>query len=278
MFAARTLKAGTTVGLTGLAAGFLFVANDTVHAGDAMHPTHYPFDTYKATASFDHASLRRGFEVFTGVCASCHSISLVAFRDLVGVTHSEDEAKEIAQGYQFPDEPDKDGNTIVNGKRLMRPGKLTDKFPNPYENENMARGRNNGSLPPDLSLIIKARHGGPDYLFSLLTGYKEEDEIPAGFELLENMHFNPYFAGGAIGMTAPLYDGAVEYSDGTPATTSQMAKDVTHFLNWCAEPEMEARKRMGWKAVGLFMLSIPPALYAKRLVWAPIKTQKILRR
>ena len=118
----------------------------------------------------------------------------------------------------------------------------------PYANDNAARAANNGALPPDLSLIVKARHGGPDYIFALLTGYREP---PAGVEIRPGLHYNPYFPGAAIGMAQQLFDGMVDYEDGTPATASQMAKDVTTFLNWAAEPEHDERKLMGLKVTPL---------------------------
>lgn len=127
------------------------------------------------------------------------------------------------------------------GQMFMRPGKLSDSFPSPYPNEEAARAANNGAYPPDLSYIILARHGNEDYVFSLLTGYQD---APAGFVIGEGQHFNPYFPGGAISMAQALYNEAAEYSDGTPATASQLAKDVTTFLSWCAQPEHDGRKKL----------------------------------
>lgn len=163
-----------------------------------------------------------------------------------------DEAKALAEENEYDTEPNDEGEIE------KRPGKLSDYIPSPYKNDEAARAANNGALPPDLSLIIKARHGGCDYIFSLLTGYPEEP--PAGAVVQSGLNFNPYFPGTGIAMARVLYDGLVEYEDNTPATTSQMAKDVVEFLNWAAEPEMDDRKRMGWKvmAVGttLFVLSV----------------------
>jgi ubiquinol-cytochrome c reductase cytochrome c1 subunit len=187
-------------------------------------------------------SLRRGFQVYREVCSACHSLKRIAWRNLVGVTHTVDEVKALAEEIEYDDEePDERGDIV------KRPGKLSDYMPNPYPNDNAARSGNAGALPPDLSLMIKARHGGADYVFSLLTGYPEDP--PPGIHLLEGLHYNPYFPGGAIAMARILFDGIteawydsdrtglVEYEDGTPATTSQMAKDVVHFLNWTASPE-----------------------------------------
>jgi hypothetical protein len=169
-----------------------------------------------------------------------------------------DEAKALAEENEYDTEPNDEGEIE------KRPGKLSDYIPSPYKNDEAARAANNGALPPDLSLIIKARHGGCNYIFSLLTGYP--DEPPAGAVVQSGLNFNPYFPGTGIAMARVLYDGLVEYEDKTPATTSQMAKDVVEFLNWAAEPEMDDRKRMGWKvmAVGsvLFALSVWVKRYA----------------
>ncbi|CAG8464110.1 12256_t:CDS:2 [Acaulospora colombiana] len=146
----------------------------------------------------------------------------------------------MAEELEYEDGPDEEGNYF------KRPGKPSDYLPAPYPNEEAARASNAGALPPDLSLITKARHGGADYIFSLLTGYYDP---PAGVEVREGLYYNPYFPGGAISMARALFDGLVEYEDGTPATTSQMAKDVTTFLSWAAEPEFDERKKMGVKAV-----------------------------
>jgi ubiquinol-cytochrome c reductase cytochrome c1 subunit len=154
-----------------------------------------------------------------------------------------------------------------------RPGKLSDYFPAPYANENEARDTNGGALPPDLSLIVKARHGGPDYIFALLTGY--EKEPPAGKTLREGLYYNPYFTGGAIAMPPPLRDGAIEFDDGTEGTLSQAAKDVTTFLHWAAEPEADDRRRMGFKAMlTLIALAIPLA-YWKRLKFSTVKSRVV---
>lgn len=219
-----------------------------------------------ALASYDYASIRRGFQVYRQICASCHSINKVAFRSLVGVTHSEEEMKKIAESYEITDGPDE------NGEMFERPGKLSDVIPGPYKNEEQARMANGGAYPPDLSLMVKARHYGIDYIFSLLTGYVD---APAGKPMLSGLYYNPYFPGGAIAMPKQLEDGQVDYEDGTPATESQMAKDVACFLAWAAEPEHDERKKGGLQ----FMLAIGAALiitgFYKRFRWSILKTRKI---
>jgi ubiquinol-cytochrome c reductase cytochrome c1 subunit len=152
------------------------------------------------------------------------------------VTHTVDEAKAMAEENEYDTEPNDEGEIE------KRPGKLSDYLPSPYKNDEAARAANNGALPPDLSLIVKARHGGCDYIFSLITGYPEEP--PPGVTVPEGLHFNPYFPGTGIAMARVLYNELVEYEDGTPASASQMAKDVVEFLNWSAEPEMDQRKKV----------------------------------
>lgn len=158
------------------------------------------------------------------------------------------------------------------GEYFMRPGKLSDYFPSPYPNEEAALAANNGAYPPDLSWIVSARHGGEDYIFALLTGYHEP---PAGISLREGQYYNPYFPGGAIGMAQALYNEAMEYSDGTPATASQLAKDVATFLKWASEPEWDDRKRIFIKACGIFSVLLVLTYYIKRHKWSALKTRKI---
>lgn len=190
----------------------------------------------------------------------------IAYRNLVGVSHTEAEAKAEAEEAQIKDGP----NEL--GEYYMRPGKLSDYFPSPYPNEEAARAANNGAYPPDLSWIVSARKGGEDYIFALLTGYHEP---PAGISLRDGQYYNPYFPGGAIGMAQALYNEAMEYSDGTPATASQLAKDVSVFLKWASEPEHDDRKRMLIKAIGIFGILIPLTYYIKRHKWSALKSRKI---
>ncbi|KAJ2858164.1 cytochrome c1, partial [Coemansia erecta] len=159
------------------------------------------------------------------------------------------------------------------GDMFQRPGKLTDPIPPPYANEEAARAANAGALPPDLSLITKARHGGVDYIYSLLTGYCDP---PAGVEVREGLNYNPYFPGGAIAMAQNIFDGVVEFEDGTPNTASQIAKDVVTFLNWAAEPELDDRKKIGAKALLLFSMLTAIALWAKRNRWQSLKARKVV--
>jgi len=182
------------------------------------------------------------------------------------VCYTEDEVKKLIENITVEDGPNAEGNMFE------RPAKLFDYMQSPYKNEGQARAANNGALPPDLSLIVKARHGFEDYIFALLTGYHD---APAGITMRPGLYYHPYFPGGAIGMPPPLMDGAVEYEDGTPATASQMAKDVTTFLAWCAEPEHDHRKKMGVEFVGILIVCAGLVGYMKRFRWAPIKSRKI---
>ena len=182
------------------------------HTTVRWHPYHHTLRMHTPTTD---ASIRRGFQVYQQVCAACHSLNLVHYRDLVGVSHTEDEAKELALEIEVPDGPNDEG------EMFERPGKLSDHLPNPYMNEQHARYANGGAYPPDLSLITKARHDGQNYVFALLLGYKEP---PAGVSVREGLYYNPYFPGGAIAMPKMLAEGGVEYDDGTEASEAQQAK------------------------------------------------------
>jgi ubiquinol-cytochrome c reductase cytochrome c1 subunit len=194
-------------------------------------------------------------------------MTFIHFRDLVGVTHTDEQARMLAKSMEVLDGPNEEG------EMYDRPAKLSDSFPSPYANNEAARSANNGALPPDLSCIAKARHSGPDYIFHLLTGYDKEP--PAGYPDKPGLHYNPYFEGGAIAMGAPLSDGQVESEDDTEATVSQMAKDVATFLQWCSEPEQDDRKKKGCQyGATLFMMTLL-AGYAKRFSWASTKSRRI---
>ena len=239
----------------------------TVLANDAMiHPPQQPWSHNGFLQAFDAAALRRGHMVYAQVCASCHGLSRIAYRNLVNVCYSEAETKAMAEDTDVKDGPNDEG------EYFDRPGKLSDYLPSPYPNEEAARYANNGAYPPDLSLIVKARHGGADYIFALLTGYKD---VPAGIAERETQYYNPYFSGGWIGMPPPLADGAVDYDDGTAATSSQMAKDVSIFLAWTSEPEQDERKLAGFKVIGALAVCFGFTWYYKRIKWSPIKNRRL---
>lgn len=270
------LPRGRKVALTALSvitaggAGLALMLHQSVKASDLeLHPPQYPWTHSGPLSALDHSSVRRGYQVYKQVCAACHSMEYLAFRNLVGVTHTEDEVKAIAEEVEVVDGPDE------TGEMFTRPGKPSDYFPKPYPNPEAARAANNGALPPDLSYIVNARHGGEDYVFSLLTGYCEP---PAGVALREGLYYNPYFPGQAIGMAPPIYNEVLEYDDGTPATMSQVAKDVCTFLRWAAEPEHDQRKRMGLKLLMGSAILLPLLYYLKRHRWAVLKSRKIAYR
>ncbi|XP_057701639.1 cytochrome c1, heme protein, mitochondrial isoform X2 [Corythoichthys intestinalis] len=261
----------TALGVAGAGvAGLALALHHSVKASELeLHPPNYPWSHAGPLSSLDHASIRRGYQVYKQVCSACHSMEYLAFRNLVGVSHTEEEVKAIAEEVEVVDGPDE------TGEMFTRPGKLSDYFPKPYPNPEAARVANNGALPPDLSYIINARHGGEDYVFSLLTGYCEP---PAGVAVREGLYYNPYFPGQAIGMAPPIYNEILEYDDGTPATMSQVAKDVCTFLRWASEPEHDQRKRMGLKLLMGGAILLPLLYYMKRHRWAVLKSRKIAYR
>ncbi|KAF0690124.1 Aste57867_18449 [Aphanomyces stellatus] len=257
-------KAAAAAG--GAVVGGSVLTGVTSFSDDCIPAQHYGFEHQGPFTAFDAAAVRRGYQVYKEVCSTCHSVDKIHFRHLVGVTHTEDEAKALAADIDVVDGPNDEG------EMFERPGKLSDPLPKPYANDEAASAANNGAIPPDLSLIVKARHAGADYLFALMTGYID---APEGKDVGAGLHYNPYFGGGAIAMPAPLEDGKVEYEDGTPATVSQMAKDVSVFLSWAAEPEHDERKKMGMQwCFGLFVTALLTGYY-KRMRWAPLKTRKI---
>ncbi|KAK2840801.1 hypothetical protein Q7C36_012380 [Tachysurus vachellii] len=242
--------------LTAGGAGLALILHQSVKASDLeLHAPSYPWSHGGMLSALDHASIRRGYQVYKQVCSACHSMEYLAFRNLVGVSHTEDEAKALAEEVEVVDGPDE------SGEMFTRPGKLSDYFPKPYASPEAARAANNGALPPDLSYIVNARHGGEDYIFSLLTGYCDP---PAGVSMREGLYYNPYFPGQAIGMAPPIYNEVLEYEDGTPATMSQVAKDVCTFLRWAAEPEHDQRKKMGLKLLMGSAIILPLVYYLKR--------------
>ncbi len=207
---------------------------------------------------FDESSLQRGFQVYREVCAACHGIRHISYRDLKGIGYTNDEIKVIAADYEIVDGPNDEG------EMFDREALPSYKFVGPYENDKIARLANNGAYPPDLSLIVKARADGANYLYSLLNGYKE---FPDNFEASEGMYYNEFYPGYQIAMPSPLMDDIVEYSDGTEATQEQVAKDVTSFLAWTAEPELESRKSLGVKTLFFLILITIMLLGVKRKVW-----------
>jgi len=216
----------------------------------------WPFDGI--TGKFDFQTIQRGFQVYREVCAACHSIKLLYYRNLKNIGFSENEIKEIAKNYMVKDGPNDQGDMFE------RPAAPSDHFVGPYPNEQVARASNNGAYPPDLSLMVKARHDGPNYLYSLLTGYQTP---PVDVKVPDGLYYNLYYPSRQIAMPPPLSDNLITYLDGTKATTEQMAYDVVNFLQWASEPEMEQRKLMGLKVIGFLIFFTVISYIAKNRIW-----------
>ena len=219
------------------------------------------------TGTFDRASLQRGFQVYKEVCSSCHSMQYLSYRNLGepgGPEFSEQEVKAIAASFEIDDGPDS------QGEMFTRPGRPSDKFKNPYPNVQAAIAANGGAYPPDMSVLVKARKGGANYIYSVLVGYEDP---PSGVILDEGVYYNKYMIGNKIKMPNNLIDGLVEYADGTDSTVSQMAKDVTTFLAWAAEPELEERHKTGVKVI-LYLVLLTILVYlSMKKIWSRVDTE-----
>jgi len=217
--------------------------------------------------TFDRASLQRGYQVYQEVCSGCHSIQHLSYRNLSeegGPEFSLDESKAIAVQFEVTDGPNEDGEMFT------RPGRLSDKFVSPFPNVKAAAAANGGAYPPDMSVLAKARKGGADYIYSLLLGY---EEAPTGYELDDGVYYNKYMSGHKIMMAEPLSDGVVEYVDGTETSKAQMAKDVTTFLVWAADPHLEARHKMGFKVFFYLIILLTLVYLSKQKVWSRFSTK-----
>ncbi len=216
---------------------------------------------------FDRGSLQRGYQVYSEVCAACHSMKYLSYRNLSengGPEFSIEQAKAIAASFEITDGPNADGEMFT------RPGKLSDKFLMPYENDKAAQAANGGAYPPDMSVLVKARAGGADYIYSLLLGYEDP---PSGMTLDDGVYYNKYMYGNQIKMSAPLSEGLIEYGDGTEASVEQMSKDVTTFLMWAAEPHLETRHRMGFKAIVYLIILTILVYFSMKKIWSRVETE-----
>jgi ubiquinol-cytochrome c reductase cytochrome c1 subunit len=271
-----------------IAAALLGFATPALAAGETPVPPQLKWSFQGPFGTFDRAQLQRGFKVYREVCASCHGLSYVAFRNLSqpgGPEFSEGQVRALAAEYKIQDGPNEAGDMFE------RPGRPADRFPSPFPNENAAAAANGGKAPPDLSLMAKARtyergfpwfildafrqysENGADYLVALLNGYHD---APQGFQVPAGGHYNEYYPGNVIAMPKPLSDGQVEYPKGpdgqsvVPETVDQYARDVTAFLVWTAEPHLEARKRIGLQVM-LFLILLSTLLYfTKKKIWARV--------
>ena len=260
----KTLSLGLAVGLLASTASFA-EAIDTKR----LAPKEEKFSFEGPFGTYDRGALQRGYQVYKEVCAACHAANHLAFHNLAekgGPEFTEAQARALATAAKVPAEPNDKGETTDDkGTPLMRSATLADHLPSPFANENAARANNSGALPPDLSMIVKAREGGPQYVYSILTGFHQK--TPAGFKVTEGKYFNPYFEGWNITMPPPLAANGVTYSDGTKATIEQQAHDVVTFLTWAGEPKMEERKQLGF-GVMLFLIALAGILFAAyRKVW-----------
>ena len=240
----------------------LFAAAPAYAAGGDIEIPDRKFSFDGVFGTYDRASAQRGFQVYKEVCAACHSLRLLSYRNLRELGLTEAQVAAIAAQVEIKDGPNDEG------QMFERPGRPADRFRSPFANDAAARSANNGALPPDLSVMAKARAGGADYLFALLTGYVDP---PAGVTLMDGMHYNQYFPGHQIAMGAPLNPDQVDYADGTKATVEQMAHDVSTFLQWAAEPELEQRRALGVKII-IFLTILAGLTYAvKRKIWADVE-------
>lgn len=253
-------------------------------AGDTPPPEPHDWSWEGPFGRYDDAELQRGFLVYQQVCASCHGMELVSFRNLGQAGGPFELIPDPENEGYFLEFPNPNDNPVVMaiaaeytimdgpddvGDMFERPGIPADTFPSPYANDQQAAASNGGAVPPDLSVIVKARSGGAEYIRSLLLGYTED--VPYDVELLPGQHYNEYFPGGVLAMGNQLFDGAVSYPDGSPETVEQYAHDVTAFLAWASEPHMEQRKRMGL-GVMIFLFIFAILLWlAYRQVWANVK-------
>lgn len=280
---------GRAAAIAVLASGFATAALAAEEEGATPHyPIEHPKHVHWSFAGpfghWDVGQLQRGLKIYKEVCSACHGLRLVPFRSLEALGYSEEQVKAFAAEYDITDGPNADGDMFD------RPGKPSDYFPSPFPNTEAAAFANNGAPPPDMSVLAKARgvergfpwfifdiftqyaENGPDYIYSLLTGY---EEAPAGTEVPEGSHYNPYFAGAAVlAMAPPLSDGLITYEDGSPETVDQYSKDISAFLMWAAEPHLVERKAMGFKVM-IFLVILSILLYlTKKSVWAGLKEKE----
>ncbi len=253
--------------LLGLAIPGTSLAKDQAPAEAANQPPEIAAQSWTFSGPFgtyDNAQLQRGFQIYKEVCSNCHSMRLLSYRNLGepgGPEFPPKAVATIASQVQVTDGPNE------KGEMFQRPGRPSDHFRSPFANDQQARNANNGALPPDLSVIAKAREGGPDYIYALLTGYADP---PAGFTVAQGMHYNKAFPGHQIAMPPPLSDGAVKYTDGTKGTLDNYARDVSAFLMWAAEPKLEERHKTGARVL-IFLVVFAGIMYlAKRAVWAEL--------
>ena len=246
---------------------FLLVGTLTVNAAEKVDLLKTDWSFKGLFGKFDRGALQRGYQVYSEVCAGCHSMKYVSYRNLAesgGPEFTEEQVKAIASNFEVTDGPNNDGEMFT------RTAKLSDKFVMPFENVKAAQAANGGAYPPDMSVLAKARSGGVDYIYSVLLGYEDP---PSGVTLDDGVYYNKYMYGNKIKMSQPLMDDAVEYSDGTKATEEQVAKDVTTFLMWAAEPHLESRHKMGFKAILYLIILTVLVYFSMKKIWSRIESE-----
>ena len=246
---------------------FIFNISQSFAAGGNQDLLKQDWSFNSFFGKFDRASLQRGYQIYTEVCASCHSMKYVSYRNLSekgGPEFSEEQAKAIASNFEVTDGPNSDGEMFT------RPAKLSDKFVMPYANEQEAKVSNGGAYPPDMSVLVKARAGGADYIYSVLLGYEDP---PLDMKLDDGVYYNKYMYGNKIKMPPQLYDDLVTYADGTPATPEQMAKDVVSFLAWTAEPKLEERHKLGFRAIIYLLILTILVYFSMKKIWSRVETK-----
>ncbi|MES1906884.1 MAG: hypothetical protein MHM6MM_000111 [Cercozoa sp. M6MM] len=262
------ISMGAVAALGMMGAAQLATPTTSVRASDdAAKLAAYPWPHDGALSGIDYGAVRRGFHVYRNVCASCHHVQFFRFRHLTGKTHTATQVKAIAASYDAEDIDDA-------GEPIIRPAKPHEGMPAPYKNKTAAAVANNGAAPPDLTLMTRARFHGADYVFSLLTGFCEP---PAGKSLNPGQYYNPYFPGGALSMAPPLSDGQVDYEDGTNNTQSQLAKDVTTFMFWIANPTHDEHKQFGMRALPLIAAWGIALGWYKRYIWSGFRSTTMKR-
>ena len=245
----------------------IFFSINHLHSAESNDLLKVKWSFKGLTGKFDRASLQRGFQVYKEVCSSCHSMQYLSYRNLGepgGPEFSELEVKAIAASIEIEDGPDS------QGEMFTRPGRPSDKFKSPYPNINASIAANGGAYPPDMSVLVKARPGGSNYIYSVLMGYEEP---PSGMILDDGVYYNKYMTGNKIKMSAPLSEEIVEYTDGTKASVDQMAKDVTTFLMWAAEPHLESRHKMGFKAILYLIILTILVYFSMKKIWSRIESE-----
>jgi ubiquinol-cytochrome c reductase cytochrome b/c1 subunit len=257
------------------------------HEHDAPQPPQLKWSFAGPFGKFDRGQLQRGFKIYREVCANCHGLSMIAFRNLAdpgGPEFSVAQAQSVAAEYKIKDGPND------QGEMFDRPGRLADYFPPPFPNEQMARLSNGGVLPPDMSVLAKARtyeRGFPRFVVDMFTQYQEQgvdyiaallkgyEKPPAGMQMAPGMQYNMYFPGHGIGMPPPISDGQVTFDDGSPATLDQYSRDISAFLMWTAEPHMEDRKRIGFQVMAFLLVFASLLYFTKKRVWADVKAGRV---